>query len=339
MTGTSAAARVAIVGTGAISQVVHLPILTRMRGVDVVGIYDTDRLKATTLAERFSVARVYGSLDEVWRDETTDAIVVCTPNHLHEEQVTAGLDAGKYVFCEKPLALTEEAAQRVLALSGAEDHLMVGMNQRFRPDAAALRSFVAAGDLGHIQYVSAGWLNRRTGRPGRSWRHRKEGAGGGVLMDLGIQMLDLGLWLLDYPDPVRISAHLHPGKGAEVEDSAALLLELEGHRQISLELTWRLIADRDRQHLHLVGSDGSASLTPFRIHKQTDDGIIDVSPQLTQGRENQFTASYRQELAHFIGGVRGEHAIEAPVEQATLLRIVEGAYRSARQGSEVVFGK
>ncbi len=337
MSAASASARVAIVGTGAIAQVVHLPILTRMRGVEVAGIFDVDTAKARTLAERFAVPRVYESLDAVWKDDTTDAVVICTPNHVHEEQVTAGLSAGKYVFCEKPLALSAEAAARVLARRGAKDRLMVGMNQRFRPDAAALRSFVSAGDLGQIQFVTAGWLNRGVGRSGRTWRHRKAGAGGGVLMDLGIQMLDLAMWLIGYPEPARISTFLHAGKGTEVEDSAILLLELEGHRQISLELTWGLIADRDRQHLHLVGSDGSGSLTPLRVLKQTDDGILDVSPQLTQGRENQFTASYRQELAHFVGAVRGEHDIDAPREQVTLLRIVEAAYRSAREGAEVVF--
>ena len=76
---------------------------------------------------------------------------------------------------------------------------MVGMNQRFRPDAAALKTFVSGGELGEVYYLRAGWLNRRAARARRTWRQRKAGAGGGALMDLGIQMLDLSLWILDFP--------------------------------------------------------------------------------------------------------------------------------------------
>jgi predicted dehydrogenase len=337
MTATARSAHIAIIGTGAIAQVVHLPILTRMRGVEVLALLDSDTAKARTLAERFSVPRVHRSLDDILEDDEIEAIVVCTPNHAHEAQVLEGLNAGKYVFCEKPLALTAEGSARVLAADGAGGRLMVGMNQRFRPDSAALKSFVAAGDLGEIQYVSAGWLNRRLGRSSRSWRHRKAGAGGGALMDLGIQMLDLALWLLDYPEPERIVAHLHASSGSEVEDSAVLLLQLADDRVINLDVTWTLVADRERQYMQVIGSRGSGYFPPLRVFKDTDSGLLDVSPQLAQGRENQFTASYRQELAHFVDAVRAEQPIQKPVEQVSLMTIVEAAYRSASEGREIRF--
>jgi predicted dehydrogenase len=330
-------ARVGVVGTGAVAQVVHLPILTRMRGVEVAGLYDTDRAKARTLAERFGVPTVYGSTDDLWRDDSVDAVIVCTPNNLHEQQVLEGLSARKYVFCEKPLALTEKGSARVLRKAGSSGKLMVGMNQRFRPDAAALRSFVAAGELGEIHYVHAGWLNRRMGRSPRSWRLQKAGAGGGALMDLGIQMLDLCLWLLGHPEPKRLVAHLHTSPGNEVEDSAILLLEVAENRVISLEVTWTLVADRERQYLQVIGSRGSGSFAPLRVFKETENGMLDVSPQLAQSRENPFTASYRQELVHFVEAVREEQPIQPPADQLALMRIVEGAYRSAEVGAEVRF--
>jgi predicted dehydrogenase len=329
------AVRVAVLGTGAIAQVVHLPILARMRGVEVAGLYDTDRAKAVTLAERFNVPRVYASADELWADPELDAAVICTPNNLHEEQVGAGLAADKYVFCEKPLALTAEGCRRVLDEFGSRGRLMVGMNQRFRPDASALRSFVTAGDLGSVHSLRAGWLNRRVGRSPRSWRHRKERAGGGALMDLGIQMLDLGLWLLDYREPRRVVAHLHSMPGTQVEDSAILLLELEGQTVINLEVTWTLVADRERQYLEVIGSHGSGSFAPLKVFRESDSGILEVSPHLSPGRENPFTASYRQELMHFAESVRGGHTIQRPAEQVTLMRIIEAAYLSAEEGREV----
>jgi predicted dehydrogenase len=329
------AIRCAVLGTGAIAQVAHLPILSRTRGVTLAGLYDSDSAKARTLADRLGVPRVYESADEVWRDASLDAVVIATPSHLHAEQVRAGLEAGKFVFCEKPLAVTSEDAGRVLATPGAERRLMVGMNQRFRPDAQALRSFVSGGELGEVRYLRAGWLNRRVAPNRTTWRHRRAGAGGGALMDLGIQLLDLCLWILDYPRPVRLVAHMHRNRESEVEDSAILVLELDGGQVVNLEVTWDLVADRDRQYLHLQGSQGSGSLPPLRVLKEMESGVADVSPSAPPGKENLFTASYRQELTVFADAVRGEVELTAPSEHVTLLRLVEAAYRSAEEGREV----
>lgn len=332
---SSSPARIAVLGTGAIAQVAHLPILTRMRGVEVVGVHDSDRSKARTIADRVGIDRVYRSTDELWADEEVDAVVICTPSRFHEEQVREGLQAGKYIFCEKPLALTAEGGRRVLETDGATSRLQVGMNQRFRPDASALKAFVSGGELGDVHYVRAGWLNHRVSQGRRTWRQQKSGAGGGALMDLGVQMLDLALWLIDYPEPERVVAHLRRPAAGEVEDSAALLLLLEGGRAVNLEVTWNLLAERERQFLNLFGSAGTGSLAPLRVFKDLDSGLMDVTPQITPGRENQYTASYRQELAHFAEAVRGERKMEGPAEQVTLMRIVEAAYQSAEDGGEV----
>lgn len=327
--------RCAVLGTGAIAQVAHLPILSRMRGVHLAGLFDADMARAGTLAERLGVPRVYASADEVWEDPAVDAVVIATPSHLHDEQVRAGLEAGKFVFCEKPLAVTSAQAARVLATPGAEERLMVGMNQRCRPDAAALKAFVAGGELGEIRYMRGGWLSRRMAPSRRTWRHRRAGAGGGALMDLGIQLLDLCLWILDYPEPDRLVSHMHRERNSEVEDTAILFLKVAGDRVINLEVTWDLVSDRDRQYLNVHGSAGSASLTPLRVLKEMESGLVDVSPPAVTGRENPFTASYRQELTVFAEAVRGETRLSAPTEHVTLLRLIEAAYRSAEERVEV----
>jgi predicted dehydrogenase len=327
--------RCAVLGTGAIAQVAHLPILSRMRGVTLAGLFDADPAKARTLADRLGVPHVYDSAEEVWADSTLDAVVIATPSHLHAQQVRACLEAGKYVFCEKPLAVTADEARQVLATPGADRRLMVGMNQRFRPDAAALKSFVAGGELGRVRYLRAGWLNRRVGPSRRTWRHRRAGAGGGALMDLGIQLLDLCLWMLDYPEPRRLVAHMHRERGSEVEDSAMVFLDLEDDRVINLEVTWDLVSDRDRQYLHLQGSAGSGSLPPLRVLKEMESGVADVSPAAVPGRENLFTASYREELTAFADAVRGDIELALPSEHVTLLRLVEAAYVSAERRAEV----
>ena len=149
------------------------------------------------------------------RADDIDAVVVCTPSNRHEDQVRAALRAGKHVLCEKPLALTPDGVESLLKEDGADERLMVAMNQRYRADAVALRQFVLGGELGHVYYLKAGWLNRYRPR-GRTWRDRKATAGGGAFMDLGLQMLDLALWTLDYPTPERVSAHMYSRPGSEV---------------------------------------------------------------------------------------------------------------------------
>jgi len=337
MSGGHPQTRVAIVGAGAIAQVAHLPILTRMRGVEVASLYDADHGKARTIADRFNVPFVARSADEIWNDDEVQAVVICTPNHLHEEQVSAAIQAGKYVLCEKPLALDSAGARRILTHDGAAERLVVGMNQRFRPDAIALKSFVSGGELGDVFYTRAGWLVRRASPPNQSWRQQKRVAGGGALMDLGLQMLDLSLWLTDYPEPERVSAHIHGGGGDEVEDSAVLLVHLKDRRVLNLEVTWALRSNRERQYVHLLGSSGSGSLGPLKVFKEMDSGLTEVTPQLAPGRENQYMASYRQQLSSFLELVRGERENEAPREQVVLMSIAEAAYRSAREGSEVRF--
>ncbi|MQA90894.1 MAG: hypothetical protein GEU90_11740 [Gemmatimonas sp.] len=337
MTEAVQPARIAILGAGAIAQVVHLPILTGMRGVQVIGLLDADRPKAATVAQRFDVPHLYASPEELWEADDLDAVIVCTPSHLHESQSAEGLGAGKYIFCEKPLALTANGVDRVLQVARNEGRLMVGMNQRFRPDAVALKKLVAGGELGEIQYVRAGWLNRRLGRSPQGWRRHKSDAGGGALMELGVQMLDLSLWLLGYPAPVRIVAHLHAPSPDAVEDSAVLLLELEGARIVNLEVTWKMVSARERQYLQLIGRAGSAGFPPLEVFSYAEGTAVDVSPQLSPARENPFTASYRQELATFVEAVRSRSPIEPPVEQTTLMLVVEAAYHSAANGAEVRF--
>lgn len=331
--------RVAVIGAGAIAQVVHLPILSRMRGVEVAALYDANPETARTIAGRFGVADVPASPEAVWEDGAIDAVVVCSPSDRHEAQVLGALAAGKWVLCEKPLALRAEGVRRVLAEPGAVGRLMVGMNQRFRPDAAALRQFVTGGELGDVYYLKAGWLNRRNARPRvRTWRERRETAGGGAFMDLGVQMLDLALWVLDNPTPRRVSAMLHVAPGDEVEDAAVAMLRLDDGRVVNLEVSWNLRAARDRQFLHLLGSQGSASLSPLAVHKDLPSGLADVTPRVPPGRENLYTASYRAELQHFVEAIRGERELEAPEEHVTLMRVIEAAYRSAGEGREVEVG-
>jgi predicted dehydrogenase len=119
--------RTAIIGAGAITQVAHLPVLRKLKGVELCAVCDTDLPKARSIADRFGIKDAFDDIEEVLRYEELDAIVICTPNHLHEAHVLAALSAGLHVLVEKPLAVNTASAQRILRAAEKKDRVvMVG---------------------------------------------------------------------------------------------------------------------------------------------------------------------------------------------------------------------
>lgn len=329
--------RVGLLGVGAIAQVVHLPVLAQLDNVELVAVCDIDEPRARAIADRFAIPHVYRDDNVVFRSDAVDALVICSPSHLHEEQAIAGLQSGKHVLVEKPLALTPEAAQRVIEHAEATDRtLMIAMNNRWRPDTMALRPFATNGELGHIFLTRGAWLNRKMRVVRPTWRHRKATAGGGALMDLGVQTLDLCLWMQNFPEAASVFTHLHYPGGMEVEDSAGILVRLKNGSAVSLTVSWSLVAERDRHYMRLLGTRGSGAISPLGVYKEVDTGqIIDVTPSITLGKENLYTASYRRELSHFVAVALGQAQEPLPREQVQIMKIVQAGYRSFEEKREV----
>ena len=331
--------RVGVLGVGAISQVVHLPILYEREDAQVVAVSDADVPKAETLATRFEVPKVLSD-QELVRDEDVQAVVICTPNHLHESLAIAALEAGKHVLVERPLALTPEGVQRILdAADAAGRCLAVGMNHRYRPDVGALASFVAGGELGEIYTVRASSLTRKAPSIRSTWRQSLE-QGGGALMDLGVQVLDLSFWLVGYPRISRVSAVLRRGDDG-VEDAASLFAVAASGTAFSVEVSWSLFADADRHYARVMGTDGSGSLPPLEIQKQLGGRPMDVTPRQPKprGGENPFTNAYRRLLDQFVRAAAGAYDMPLPREQVHLMEVMQAAYRSAELGREVALGE
>ena len=324
--------RIAVLGAGGAAQVVHLPILARLAGVEVVGIVDPDRRKATTIAERFGIPAVADDLASLVPDVPLDAVLVCTPNGAHEDGILAALERGAHVLCERPLTVSSESARRLVdAAAGADRQLMVANNHRYRHDFRLIRQFVASDELGDVFFVRSSWLNRRSRRPRRGWRTDAKYAGGGVLMDLGAQALDLALWSVGYPEIRSVTCRMAGDRG--VETSAFIQLASAG-ATLQVEVTWELIDDHDQHELLVLGSEGSASSFPLRVHRRLETGIADVTPPLTRAPNALYQDSYRQEWAYFLRIVRGEAPIEPESRQVALMKIVEACYRSADSGAE-----
>jgi predicted dehydrogenase len=327
--------RIAVVGTGAIAQMAHLPVLRKMRGVSVVALCDIDRAKARALADRFEVPDVYVDLEDLFGAGELDAVIISTPSHLHQPYVLEAMAAGVDVLCERPLALSTRGVQAILqAATSSGRKVVVGNNYRFRSDVQALDRFLRGGELGTLTGFRAGAYHQH-GTVG-GWRLSRAESGGGALFDLGLSLVDLAMWLADYPPPQRIWAHVDRPRGTNsVEDAGLLTLECANGMACTFDLSWSYIGDTDRWWFESMSSRGSARLAPLRVVKELNGKPVDVSPMGAAARESTFTQSYRAELAHFIAVLRDESAYDPPADQVILHRILEAAYRSADEKCEV----
>lgn len=329
--------RIAVVGAGAISQVAHLPVLRKLPGVEVTAICDNDLGKAQALATRYEVKETYDDIEEVLKYATPDAVVICTPNHLHEIHIVAALAAGAHVLCERPLALTLAGVERVLAASEKYGRrVMVGLNHRFRSDVQAVRGFLAGGDIGTIQAIRGGWFTFQPSRQLLGWRLRRQEAGGGAMLDLGLPLIDLGLWVAGWPAPKRVSAHLPGRSGDGVEDMGCALIVCENGTSITVDVSWRHMGEGERFWFDLAGAKGSAGINPLRVFKDVHGNVTDLTPTGASGRETQFTQSYRAEWTYFLAVIKGDVNAPPPRDQLALQRVMDAVYRSADEGRDVL---
>jgi len=326
--------RIGVVGAGAIAQLAHLPVLSKMRGAKLVAVCDNDRPKARALADRFDIADVYTDIEDLLEEDELHAVVVATPNHLHEPHVLSAIASGKDVLVERPLALTSRGVERILnAATRAGRKVFVANNHRFRSDVQALAGFLRGGELGKLIGIRAGAYHHRRAEQG--WRQRRAESGGGAFFDYGLPLLDLALWLADFPEPERVVAHMERGSGKNaVEDALLVQLHCQG-TVFNFDVSAAYVGEEERWWFETLSTRGSARLAPLRVVKELHGRPTDVSPRGAAARESAFIQSYRAELAHFVSVVAGETEYEAPADQVTLHKTVEAIYKSADEGKEI----
>ena len=210
------------------------------------------------------------------------------------------------------------------------------MNNRYRSDVQVVRSFLQRGDLGRLRAIRAGWYLFRPSRIAFGWRLKKEQAGGGVMLDLGLSLLDLGLWLAENPQPKRVSATFcWDDEETDIEDAGTALITCDNGMSIFIDVTWRYLGLSEKFWFELLGTEGAASISPLRVSKEMQGAAVDVSPSGALRHENPVTASYRAEWASFVAAVRGEIAAPKLEPQVAALRLLEAIRESAEEGREI----
>jgi len=328
--------KIGVVGLGWIAQVFHLPTLTKLPDVEVACVCDRDKTRARAIAEKYGITRYYTDYEAMIKAEDLHAVDICTSTDAHKSVAIASLEAKRDVFVEKPIARKyAEAVEIAESVKKNKRKLMVGMNQRFRPDTMMLRSFIENNELGKIFYVKAGWLKKPSTES--SWLLQEKFSGGGAFLDLGIVMLDLALWMTGYPEVSRVNATGYAHK-TKVEDSAVAYLVMKNGATITVEVSWNFHIENELYYCNIYGEQGSGKINPLVIHKEMHSNVVNVTPMKTDTSQNIIKRSYESELKHFIGAVRGIHPVISTAQEAVQrMKIVDAIYKSASKGKEIYF--
>jgi predicted dehydrogenase len=357
MTSSSSRLRVGVIGCG-VGRAHLTSYATLPDDVEIVALAGTDEDRCRRLAAEFNIPRLFSDYRDLLAQPDVEAVSVCTPNYLHAPITLAAVAAGKHVLVEKPLAMTvAEGEAMVRAAEKAGRVLMIVFNYRFRGDAQTLKRHIDAGGLGEVYYVQAGWL-RRHGIPGHgSWFVCKEQSGGGPLIDLGVHVLDLALWLMGRPRAVAVSAAtyaalgprgrglwpgLRPSSGGgnfDVEDLALAFIRLETGATLSLAVSWAGYTGwGDDYFVHLWGQEGGAELT-VRGYAEADTlrFFADVAGVRTEMRPQcPAVPGHAQVVGEFVRAVKaGRPTSPTGEEGLAVLRLVDAIYRSAAEGKEI----
>lgn len=327
--------KIGVIGLGGVAQLVHLPNLAKISGADLTAVAEVNKNRLLTISNKFNVKEKFSSYKEMLEKSNIDAVIIATPTSTHTEIAIDCLNAGKDVLVEKPLARTYAEAKKIVdAAKKNKKKIMVGMNLRYRPDTMLLRSFINTKEIGEPFYVKCGWIRKQSSS--EKWFTKKEQSGGGVIFDLGIHLLDLALWLLDYPEITSVSSQNFYHNTKSVEDTSISCVKCDNSAVINMEVSWSLPVEKDHFFLDVYGTKGSFSSNPFRLYKKVENDYINLTPTQVDNPTVLFKKSYLNELKSFIGAINGLNPVFSPGEEAMQrMKIIEAMYLSAEKKQEI----
>jgi predicted dehydrogenase len=276
--------RIGFVGVGWIGRQ-RMKAITDSACSNVVGIVEPEATLARAARELAPEAAIY-SLRELL-ESGIDGIVIATPSALHAEQAIAALESGVSVFCQKPLARNGDETRRVIDVARAADRLLrVDLSYRYVRGIRKIRELILSRALGHVYAIDLAFHNAYG--PDKAWFYEAALSGGGCLIDLGIHLVDLALWMLDFPRVRHVSSRLFRNgqrftpRGREVENFAIANFYLDGDVAVQLSCSWKAHAGRDAViQVSFYGTQGGATFY------NVDGSFYDFVAEHFQGTRRQ----------------------------------------------------
>lgn len=349
--------RVGIIGIGGIFKGSHIGEYLNDERLEVVALCDIIEERATEIRDKhFQNAAVYTDFRELLKDETIDSVDICTPNYLHSIIAVAAFEAGKHVFCEKPDAVNvEEVLKMNRAAEKAGKTLMIMRNNRFSPASQYAKKYIESGAMGDIYCGRCGWQRRR-GIPGKGgWFTTKAQSGGGPLIDLGVHMIDLAIWLMGSPKPVTVTGSTYckfadsdtsdsvnsdfgdkvSGGTFDVEDLAMGTIRFDNGAQLQIEFSWASNIKQENRFVELRGTKSGLTWRDGDVEVFTEmhGQGCDIHPSNLQPEKKEHVLN----LINFYDVViDGKEPVFKPQQGIDMIKILCAIYKSAETGREVV---
>jgi predicted dehydrogenase len=344
------AIRVGIIGAGW-PGTKHVEGYKAAAGFDMVAVADLIPARRKKLMEGLGNLREYVDAQELLNDIQVDAVSICLPNDLHLSIAAAALKAGKHVICETPPALGAGEAKKLATIAAKSGKvLLYAAQRRFGAFEQAAKQAIEKGYIGSVQHVRASWMRSRSTPAGSGrWYLDRNRSGGGAMMDLGSQMLDLAWHLMGQPRPISVFAMTDrrfrdsapSDVKFDVEDFATVLMKFEGNKLLELSVSWAMNQPPRRQG------------TGCRIH--ADRGAIEVytpqGPLLYRKFGPKGEASetalktpkvvlYQAMMRHFKECIQGtRQPMVGANEGIALMQMIDAIYKSAESGKSVEIGR
>lgn len=352
--------KVGIIGCGNIAKDNHIPAYINNNDVKVVSICDINTDKFPPMESKLGKLSKYTDYKEMIDKEKLDMVDICTPNYLHADIAIYAMKKGINVFSEKPDTISVEKAlemQRVQKETGK--HLMVMRNNRYWYSTKQLKKMIESGEFGEIYTGRCGWIRTR-GIPGRGgWFTTKEQSGGGPLIDLGVHMIDLAIYLMGNPRAVSVSgsiynkfadvdekqtsAHATFGEAVkegtfDVEDLAIGFIKFANGASLQIEFSWASNIEKEINFVELRGT---------KLGVKWENGIYSLYNGKTVNKFKQWRSrlnqlrhtglNHKANILHFIDVINGKAKADFTIEQGVnMIEILCGIYESAYTGKEVL---
>ncbi|REE93122.1 putative dehydrogenase [Paenibacillus taihuensis] len=345
--------RIGIIGAGNIGSV-HAAQFSQLGELcELTAITDVYLPLAEQRAAEYGIKEVLPSPEALIRSENVDAVIIGVPNQYHAELAVQAIEAGKHVLLEKPMGINAAAAKQILKAANASDRVvMIGHQMRWESVPMQIKEQIDRGELGRIYTAKTGWY-RRKGIPGwGTWFTRSDQSGGGPLIDIGVHMLDLALYLMGNPKPVSVFGATYAEFGPkrrgigtwgkpnwdgiyDVEDLATALIKMEDGSTLTLEVSWAVHMDTDNTpFVHLMGTEGGASYRGANGKLLTEKFNKPMEIPLAKPENDEHE---RLRLSrHFLSCIKeGKQPITSALTGYTNNLVLDAIYESSRTGHEV----
>ncbi len=325
-----------ILGGGDIASNQFVPALMSLDSCRILAVIDKNPEAATALAARCRAPRVFTDAQAIRQLPEADAVYVATWPALHCEHVLVAAQAGKHVFCEKPMAVNLAECDRMIEVCRvAQVQLMIGNNQRFHVAHQRVRQLMAEDAIGRIVLAKIDFLTSFRLRQGErfrptQYRLTKGLGGGGVILDMGIHAIDLLRHVLADEVEAVGCFHDHLVYDCEAEDTVVIQLRFCSGTLATISLSGGIPYGRNALELY---SERGAIISERSLARIPDDVRVRV---LRDGAWTEYTApnadSFRTEIEHFVACVAGGGEPPVPGSEGRRdLAVALAAYRSMQE--------